>query len=79
VHTNTVTLANKEGYHDAALLDFFMERYAVAYRTELQTFVKALETGAAMSPSGVDGLKALELADAAVQSVTTGAAVSVSV
>ena len=44
VHNNTVTVANKDGYHDAPLLDFFMERYAAAYRTELQSFVKAILT-----------------------------------
>jgi myo-inositol 2-dehydrogenase/D-chiro-inositol 1-dehydrogenase len=79
VHNNTVTVANKEGYHDTPLLDFFMERYAVAYRTELQSFVKAIETGSVISPSGLDGLKALELADAAVKSMQTGSEVKVSV
>jgi myo-inositol 2-dehydrogenase/D-chiro-inositol 1-dehydrogenase len=79
VHNNTVTLATKDGFQNAPLLDFFMERYAVAYRTELQSFVKAIETGGALSPSGLDGLKAVELADAAVKSAATGAAVTVSV
>ncbi len=79
VHNNTVTLATKDGFQNAPLLDFFMERYAVAYRTELQSFVKAIETSGALSPSGLDGLKALELADAAFKSAATGAAVTVSV
>jgi len=79
VHNNTVTLANADGYRAAPLLNFFMERYSAAYRTELQSFVKALESGTAMSPSGVDGLKALELADAAVKSMQTGQEVKVSV
>jgi len=79
VHNHTVTLANSDGYRAAPLLDFFMERYANAYRAELQTFVKALETGSAMSPSGIDGLKALELADAAVKSMQSGQDVKVSV
>jgi myo-inositol 2-dehydrogenase/D-chiro-inositol 1-dehydrogenase len=56
-----------------------MERYAAAYRAELQTFVKSLQSGAAMSPSGTDGLKALELADSAVKSMQTGQEVKVSV
>jgi myo-inositol 2-dehydrogenase/D-chiro-inositol 1-dehydrogenase len=77
VHNNTVTVANKEGYHDTPLLDFFMERYAVAYRTELQSFVKAIQTGSAISPSGLDGLKALELADAAVKSMQAGSEIKV--
>lgn len=79
VHNHTVTLANSDGYRAAPLLNFFMERYSDAYRSELQSFVKALESGAAMSPSGLDGLKALELADAAVKSIQTGQEVKVSV
>ena len=79
VHNNTVTVANKDGYHDAPLLDFFMERYAAAYRTELQSFVKAITSGAAISPTGLDGLKALELADAAVKSMQSKTEISVSI
>jgi myo-inositol 2-dehydrogenase/D-chiro-inositol 1-dehydrogenase len=79
VHNHTVTVANADGYKAAPLLDFFMERYATAYRNELQTFVRALQSGEAMSPSGIDGLKALELADAAVNSMQTGREVKVSV
>ena len=79
VHTDTVTLADKSGYRTAPLLDFFMERYAAAYRAELIHFVKALETGAPISPSGLDGLKALELADAAVLSLQTRSETAVSV
>ena len=79
VHNNTVTLANKDGYHDAPLLDFFMERYAAAYRTELQSFVKAITTGAEITPTGLDGLKALELADAAVKSMQSKTEISVSI
>ena len=79
VHANTVSLANAEGYRAAPLLDFFMERYASAYRAELTYFAKALESGAAISPDGTDGLKALELADAAVLSMAEARAVTVAV
>lgn len=79
MHTNTVVLGNGSGYRGAPLMDFFMERYAPAYRAELTSFVKAIETGSAMSPSGADGLKSLELADAAVESAKSGKAVKVSV
>lgn len=79
IHNNTVTLANAEGYREAPLLNFFMERYADAYRSELQSFVKAIETGSVISPSGIDGLKALELADACVKSMQNKAEVAVSV
>ena len=77
VHANTVTLANVDGYREAPLLNFFMERYADAYRSELQSFVTAIETGSPISPSGLDGLKALELADACVKSMQSRAEVVV--
>ena len=79
MHVNTVTSASAAGYRAAPLLDFFMERYAAAYRAELAYFVKAIETGAEISPNGQDGLKALELADAAVQSMAAGKAIKVSI
>ncbi len=79
MHTNTVTMGNGAGYRSAPLLDFFMERYASAYRTELTSFVKAIESGGAISPNGADGLKALELADAAFESAKMGKTVKVSV
>lgn len=65
----TVTVATGEGYTSEPLLDFFMERYEDAYRIELETFVKALTEGSTMSPSGIDGLKALELAEEATKQV----------
>jgi myo-inositol 2-dehydrogenase / D-chiro-inositol 1-dehydrogenase len=68
----TVTLANAEGYRTDPLLNFFMQRYSDAYRLELSHFVEAVSAGKAPQPSGEDGLKALQLADAAVQSMTSG-------
>lgn len=79
IHKNTVTLANTDGYREAPLMNFFMERYADAYRSELQSFVDAVQNGTPISPSGIDGLKALELADACVISMQTKAEVIVSV
>lgn len=67
--TTTVTVANENGYTAEPLMDFFMERYVDAYRIELETFVKSLTEGTAMSPSGIDGLKALELAETATEEV----------
>ncbi len=68
--TTTVTVANENGYTAEPLMDFFMERYVDAYRIELESFVKSLTEGTAMSPSGIDGLKALELAETATAEVT---------
>jgi len=70
-----VSVADSEGYRSEPLLASFMARYADAYRQELTAFVEALESGGPLSPSGEDGLRALELADAARRSMETGAVV----
>ena len=63
----TVTLAGASGYQSDPALPFFLERYAEAYRRELDTFVASVLDGAPIAPSGEDGLKAQLLADAATQ------------
>jgi myo-inositol 2-dehydrogenase/D-chiro-inositol 1-dehydrogenase len=73
----TVTAATAQGYATDPALPFFLERYAEAYRAEMASFVKALRSGAAPTPSGEDGLKAQILADAATESATTGLPVAI--
>ncbi len=69
---NTVELANDAGFRRAATEPFFLERYAAAYRAEMEHFVDVIATGGQMTPSGHDGLKAQILADAATQSAQDG-------
>jgi myo-inositol 2-dehydrogenase/D-chiro-inositol 1-dehydrogenase len=57
------------------LLNFFLERYQQAYKAELDAYIDALVKGSPMPTTVQDGLKALKLADAAVESVKTGRAV----
>jgi myo-inositol 2-dehydrogenase/D-chiro-inositol 1-dehydrogenase len=77
-HTTTsVTMAGKGGYSTEPALPFFLERYAAAYRLELEDFLNALEGKAVELATGEDGRKALKLADAAQASVTSGQPVSV--
>jgi myo-inositol 2-dehydrogenase/D-chiro-inositol 1-dehydrogenase len=59
------------------LFTFFLERYADAYRIELDAFMTALENGTAMPVTPHDGGQALRLADCALQSVESGRAVAV--
>jgi myo-inositol 2-dehydrogenase/D-chiro-inositol 1-dehydrogenase len=68
----SVSFGGTGGFSSDPALPFFLERYEQAYRAELDAFVRCLETGAAPSPSGLDGLKALVLADAATASAKTG-------
>ncbi len=67
----TVELADRRGFTTDRALPFFLERYASAYRAELDTFIRAVSSGQIPEPDGVDGLRALELADAATLSART--------
>lgn len=71
-----IELANGEGYTRPPLLNFFMSRYTAAYAAEIAAFVEALEAGRGTPTTGMDGLRALELAEAALQSAQSGRAVA---
>ena len=73
----TVARAGRSGFVTDPLNDFFMERYATAYRQEIAAFCAVVRGGDAAYPSGHDGLAALAIADAAAQSLATGRTVKV--
>jgi myo-inositol 2-dehydrogenase/D-chiro-inositol 1-dehydrogenase len=58
-------------------LNFFLERYAAAYRAELDHFITAIEQGGTPEPGFADGRAALVLADAANESLRTGRTVRI--
>lgn len=58
-------------------LDFFLERYAQAYRSEVDHFIAAITGGVAPAPSLRDGRAALVLANAATESARSGQRVAV--
>ncbi|MDE3174991.1 MAG: inositol 2-dehydrogenase [Pseudomonadota bacterium] len=72
IRETTVEHAGEHGITTDKVLNFFLERYEGAYRSELDAFVSAVKAGVEPSPSGQDGLVALLLADAAYQSWKTG-------
>jgi myo-inositol 2-dehydrogenase/D-chiro-inositol 1-dehydrogenase len=74
---STVSFAGTEGVIADKPLPFFLERYADAYRRELAHFIGAIVDGTPPLIGGEDGVKALELADAALESLRTGRAVSI--
>jgi myo-inositol 2-dehydrogenase/D-chiro-inositol 1-dehydrogenase len=76
VRLSSLEIADAAGWHGEKPPHFFIERYAQAYRAELDHFAACLEQGKAPSPSGEDGRRALALADAAVESLRTGRAVA---
>ena len=71
VAESTVVFAGADGIVGDKPLPFFLERYAEAYRRELDHFVAALTRGTPPLPGGDDGVKALALAEAALQSLET--------
>ena len=73
-----IEIANAQGYTRPPLLNFFMSRYISAYANEIAAFVAAVADGAKTPTTGHDGLMALALADAALESVKEGRAVKVS-
>lgn len=74
---NRVTIANRDGYRAAPLLNFFMSRYTAAYANEIAAFVRSVTQGTPTPTTGHDGLLALALADAALKSVAEGRSVKV--
>ncbi len=73
----TVTRADNSGFATDPLNDFFMERYADAYRLELAAFCAVVRGGNVPYPDGRDGLAALAIANAAAESLATGRTVAV--
>jgi myo-inositol 2-dehydrogenase/D-chiro-inositol 1-dehydrogenase len=76
--STTVQSATAAGFTGEPALPFFLERYAAAYRLELAAFIDCVSTGRSPHPNGEDGLRALELADAATLSAQTGEVVRLS-
>ncbi len=77
LRATNVEIANGSGYLREPLLNFFMTRYTEAYRAEISAFVATIASGAPVSPTGEDGLRALLLADAALRSVKEKRAIDV--
>ncbi|MFY0662577.1 MAG: inositol 2-dehydrogenase [Shimia sp.] len=75
VHETTVEMATETGFVRAPVQHFFLERYEAAYRAEMAHFVAAVENNTPPTPSIEDGLQAQLLADAADQSLKSGAPV----
>ena len=69
---NSVMIGSADGFSVAPPMNYFIERFADAYRAEMVAFVEMLQTGAAPLASMEDGLEAQRLAEAAMVSMATG-------
>lgn len=71
IRETTVQIWNESGTTSAPLENFFLDRYAAAYRREMDHFADMLD-GAPASVGYRDGLAALMLAEAATESMRSG-------
>jgi myo-inositol 2-dehydrogenase/D-chiro-inositol 1-dehydrogenase len=69
---STVVFSGAEGVVSDKPLPFFLQRYAEAYRRELDHFITVVSSGAAPLVGAKEGIRALALADAAAQSASSG-------
>ena len=81
-HPVRIEVATAEGYMRPPLHDFFMTRYIAAYANEINAFISALDgaTGGGEAggiPTGIDGLNALLIAEAALESANSGRLVTI--
>ncbi len=67
----TVARADRSGFATDPLNNFFMDRYAEAYREEIATFCAVVRGADVTYPGGLDGLAALAIAEAASESLAT--------
>ncbi len=72
---NRVECFDSKGVSASKPLYFFLERYADAYRLELQDFINVIRSGSTPFVSGIDGLRSLRLANAAEESYRTGSSI----
>ena len=77
VPETTVSFAGSSGVRGDVVQNFFLERYATAYRHELNVFIDCIVNRKSPHPNGDDGLRAQILADAATLSAQIGQAVRV--
>ena len=77
IRATTVRLSNAEATDSTEpYLDFFLQRYADAYRIELTEFIDAVTNGTTPPTSIEDAIEALRLAEAATESARAGKPVS---
>ena len=81
-HPVRIEVATAEGYMRPPLHDFFMTRYIAAYANEINAFISAVDSATSGSesggiPTGIDGLNALLIAEAALESANSGRLVTI--
>ena len=76
-HLSSIERFGAEGSAADPILNFFMDRYIASYIAELDHFIEVASGHAAPAITAEDGVAALVLAEAAIESVRTGQTVAV--
>ncbi len=77
LESSKLVVSNRSGVRSARPQNSFIERFAEAYKTELNVFISNLCSGKPMQPDGLDGLRASLIAECVERAYQTGASVSV--
>lgn len=75
--SSAVMIADAKGFTTSTPMDYFIARFAEAYAAEMATFVDMLSKGTAPLAVIDDGVEAQRLAEAAIQSMESGAVVHI--
>lgn len=78
VGQSTVTVSLPNGVSGATPLWNYPQRYAQAYRIEIEQFVAAALAGRPVAPNALDGLRASMIAEAAITSMQEGRPIRIS-
>lgn len=73
----SVRIADASGFRTSPPMNYFIERFAEAYREEMRAFLAMIETGAVPLAGIREGLEAQKLAEAALLSMRSGRPVSI--
>jgi myo-inositol 2-dehydrogenase/D-chiro-inositol 1-dehydrogenase len=76
VPQNSTVVGGLNGLTAARPVDSFLERYAAAYRAEMDAFAAMIAKGTAPLADHNDGLEAQRLAEAAIRSIREGRSVA---
>jgi myo-inositol 2-dehydrogenase/D-chiro-inositol 1-dehydrogenase len=75
--SSKLVVADRSGVRSAGPQSSFIERFAEAYKAELNVFISNLCSGSNMQPDGHDGLRASLIAECVERAYQTGTSVSV--
>lgn len=68
----SIRIGDASGFRSAPPMNYFIERFAAAYRAEMEAFVRLIATGEAPLAGIRDGLEAQRIAEAAIVAMDTG-------